>query len=85
LVPAFLYSFYLTLYKMDTSLSWTLSAGPKGVRLRESWLYSWTPVHVNLGYLDSLSVGARAKHIKMYTFSNKKVLYEQGLGLEFVK
>ena len=36
LVPAFLYSFYLTLYKTDTSLRWTLSAGPKGVRLRES-------------------------------------------------
>ena len=33
---AFLYSFYLTLYKTDTSLRWTLSAGPKGVRLRES-------------------------------------------------
>ena len=39
LVPAFLHSFCLTLYKMDTSLRWTLSAGPKGVRLRESWLY----------------------------------------------
>ena len=36
LVPAFLYSFYLTLYKTDTSLRRTLSAGPKGVRLRES-------------------------------------------------
>ena len=31
----------LTLYKMDTSLRRTLSAGPKGVRLRESGLYSW--------------------------------------------
>ena len=40
LVPAFLYSFYLTLYKKDTSLRRTLSAGPKGVRLRESWLYN---------------------------------------------
>ena len=30
----------LTLYKMDTSLRRTLSAGPKGVRLRESGLYS---------------------------------------------
>ena len=36
LVPASLYSFYLTLYKTDTSLRRTLSAGPKGVRLRES-------------------------------------------------
>ena len=36
LVPAFLYSLYLTLCKTDTSLRWTLSAGPKGVRLRES-------------------------------------------------
>ena len=42
LVPAFLYSPYLTLHKMDTSLRWTLSASPKGVRLRESWLYSQT-------------------------------------------
>ena len=40
MVPAFLCSFYLTLYKTDTSPRWTLSAGPKGVRLRESWLYS---------------------------------------------
>ena len=39
LVPAFLYSFHLTLYKTNTSLRRTLSAGPKGVRLRESWLY----------------------------------------------
>ena len=36
LVPAFLYSLYLTLYKTDTSLRRTLSASPKGVRLRES-------------------------------------------------
>ena len=36
LVPAFLYSLYLTLYKMDTSLRRTFIAGPKGVRLRES-------------------------------------------------
>ena len=36
LIPAFLYSFYLTLYKKDSSLRWTLSASPKGVRLRES-------------------------------------------------
>ena len=38
LVPAFLYSRYLTLYKTDFSLSQTHSTGPKGVRLRESWL-----------------------------------------------
>ena len=36
LVPAFLTSLYLTHYKTDTSLRRTLSAGPKGVRLRES-------------------------------------------------
>ena len=36
LVPAFLYSFYLTLYKTDISLRRTLSAGPKGVRLGKS-------------------------------------------------
>ena len=40
LVPAFLYFLYLTLYKTDISLRWTLTAGPKGVRLRGSWLYS---------------------------------------------
>ena len=40
LVPAFLYSLYLTLYKMDVSLRQTLIAGPKGVRLRLSWLYT---------------------------------------------
>ena len=40
LVPAFLYSLYLTLYKTDISLRRTLTAGPKGVRLRGSWLYS---------------------------------------------
>ena len=39
LVPALAYSLYLTLYKMDISLRQTLSAGPKGVRLGESWLY----------------------------------------------
>ena len=39
LVLAFLYSFYLTLFKTDISLRWTqYSAGPKGVRLRESWV-----------------------------------------------
>ena len=43
LVPAFLYSFYLTLYKTDTSLRRTLSAVPKDVRLRESWLYIYSP------------------------------------------
>ena len=40
LVPVFLYSLYLTLYKTDISLRRTLTAGPKGVRLRGSWLYS---------------------------------------------
>ena len=42
LVPAFLYSLYLTLYKMDTSLRRTLSTGPEGVGLTESWLYVHT-------------------------------------------
>ena len=36
LVPAFLYSPYLTLHKTDFSLRRTHSTGPKGVRLRES-------------------------------------------------
>ena len=36
LVPAFLYSPYLTLYKTDFSLRRAHSTGPKGVRLRES-------------------------------------------------
>ena len=40
LVPAFLYSLYLTLYKMDISLRQTLIASPKDVRLRLSWLYT---------------------------------------------
>ena len=39
MVPAFLCSLYLTFYKMDISLWQTTSAGPKGVRLRESQLY----------------------------------------------
>ena len=39
MVPAFLCSLYLTFYKTDISLRRTASAGPKGVRLRESWLY----------------------------------------------
>ena len=30
---------FLTLYKPDTSLRWTLEASPEGVHLRESWLY----------------------------------------------
>ena len=30
LAPPFLYSLYLTLYKTDISLRWTLTAGPKG-------------------------------------------------------
>ena len=34
MVPVFLYSFYLTLYKMDVSLRRTLKAGSKGVRLK---------------------------------------------------
>ena len=41
LVPAFLYSLYSTLHETDTSLGQTLSTGPKGVRLRKSWLYSF--------------------------------------------
>ena len=36
LVPAFLYSPYLTLYKTDFSLRRAHSTGPKGVRLTES-------------------------------------------------
>ena len=40
MVPAFAYSLYLTLYKTDISLRRTFSAGPKGVRLGESTLYS---------------------------------------------
>ena len=36
LVPAFLHSLYLTLYKTSISLRRTLTAGPKGVRLRGS-------------------------------------------------
>ena len=39
MVPAFLCSLYLTFYMTDSSLRQTLTAGPKGVRLRESWLY----------------------------------------------
>ena len=39
LVPAFLYSFYLTLYKTDNCQRRTLSTGPRGVWLSESWLY----------------------------------------------
>ena len=39
MVPAFLCSLYLTFYKTDISLWRTTSAGPKGVRLRESQLY----------------------------------------------
>ena len=35
LVPAFIYSLYLTLYKFDISLRWTLNAGPKDVRFSE--------------------------------------------------
>ena len=41
MVPAFLFSLYLTLYKTNTSLRRTLSAGPKGVRLRESCVCSF--------------------------------------------
>ena len=44
LVPAFLYSLYLTLYKKDTSIQdrHLNSAGPKGVCLIRSWLYSFS-------------------------------------------
>ena len=38
MVPASPYSLYLTPYKTDISLRMTLTAGPKGVRLRGSWL-----------------------------------------------
>ena len=44
------------LYKTDTSLRWTLSAGPKGVRLKESWLY---PVQDNT--LPSIGQGVNAR------------------------
>ena len=37
MVLAFAYSLCLTLYKTDISLRRTLSAGPKGVRLGESY------------------------------------------------
>ena len=39
MVPAFLYSINLTLYKTDITLRWTLCAATKGVRLRENLLY----------------------------------------------
>ena len=39
MIPAFVYSLYLTLFKKDISLRRTLGASPKGVRLGESWLY----------------------------------------------
>ena len=39
MVSAFLCSLYLTFYKTDISLRRKASAGPKGVRLRERWLY----------------------------------------------
>ena len=51
MVPAFLYSLYLTLYTTDTSLRRTLSAGPKSVRLRESWLYVSEITAVDTGQL----------------------------------
>ena len=41
LVPAFLYSLFLTLYKMDIPLKQSLSACPKGVHVRESLLYTY--------------------------------------------
>ena len=47
MVPAFVYSLYLTLCKTDISLRWTLIAGPKGVRLGESWLYSYCLLFAN--------------------------------------
>ena len=54
LVPSFLYSFYLTLYKTNTSLGRTLSAGPKGVRLRETGAPNENVVqnHVNAAFLN---------------------------------
>ena len=39
MVPAFLYSINLTLYKTDITLRRTLCAATKGVRLRENLLY----------------------------------------------
>ena len=36
LVPVFLFSIYVTLYRTDITLRPTLNACPKGVRLRES-------------------------------------------------
>ena len=42
------YSLYLTLYKKDISLRRTLRAGPKGVRLGESWLYNNITDHPGL-------------------------------------
>ena len=48
LVPAFLHSCSLTLCKTDISLRRKLSAGPKGVRLRESWLESPNLIHLNI-------------------------------------
>ena len=39
LVPAFLYSLNLTLNKVDIALRPTLSRRPKGIHLREGWLY----------------------------------------------
>ena len=51
MVPAFLCSLYLTFYMTDTSLRQTLTAGPKGVHLGESWLYILKSLIASVGEL----------------------------------
>ena len=44
------------LYKPDTSLRRTAEAGPDGVRLRESWLYTKTIFYLGVGESGGHSV-----------------------------
>ena len=72
LVPAFVYSLYLTLYKTDISLRWTLNAGPKGVRLEESWLYIYA-VQLTLGLWKNKHCGPGIIKTKRIEFCQSNI------------
>lgn len=71
LVPAFLYSLYLTFYKTNISLRRTASAGPRRVRLGENWLY-----------LDDFA--ANVSTVELHLYADDTTAFAIGDTIEFL-
>ena len=77
MVPTFLYSLYLTLYKTDIALRWTLTAGPKGVRLRGRFAKN-VKCKGNFPGVDLLGTALKFRKRKKNSSSLVYVLHEMG-------